>query len=88
MLAAQCPGCGRLIDLGRPKRVWIFLCPQCSAPLEVIQLDPPVLNWVYPELLWERLTNTFEGRNTADAIEAHSVGSSSLVAIGGSSVQA
>ena len=84
ILAAQCPDCGRLIELPSPRRGRIFLCPQCSAPLEVVQLDPPVLNWLYPDLSRERLTNASGGRNTADATEAHSLGSSSLVATGGS----
>ena len=83
-LCAKCPDCARTISLGCPRRIWIFACPHCSALLEVVQLDPPVLNWVYPELLEARETNAYGWSDPADATEAHSWGGSSSVAIGGS----
>jgi lysine biosynthesis protein LysW len=49
-----CPECGRGIDLAPPitKGDWLA-CPYChAADIEVISLDPPMLNWAYegPEI--------------------------------------
>jgi lysine biosynthesis protein LysW len=48
---AACPECGRKINL-KPdvkKGDWVA-CPHCkAADIEVISLDPPLLNWAYEE---------------------------------------
>jgi lysine biosynthesis protein LysW len=47
MAFAECPDCGRRIDLGR--RPWVgqpASCGRCEAELEVIDLHPPSLDWV------------------------------------------
>lgn len=51
---AACPECGREIDLEQhvKKGDWIT-CPYCKVvDIEVISLDPPLLDWAYegPEL--------------------------------------
>ena len=48
---AECPGCGKLITLGAPKRIWILVCPHCTAMLEVTRAEPPLVSFVYPELV-------------------------------------
>ena len=50
---AVCPGCKRTVDLESQigKGDWVT-CPQCEADLEVVCLDPPLLDWAYegPEI--------------------------------------
>ena len=51
MAKAACPECGRMIDLGSgvKKGDWIS-CPYCqAADIEVIGLNPPLLDWAYEE---------------------------------------
>ena len=48
---AKCPDCGRRIELGTRSRMGrILACPRCDAALEVVSLDLPLLDLVYPEL--------------------------------------
>lgn len=47
---AVCPGCRRKIEL-EPKverGEWVS-CPHCWADLEIIGLNPPMLDWAYDE---------------------------------------
>jgi lysine biosynthesis protein LysW len=44
----KCPSCGENIDLG--DRLWVgqlFTCSSCEDELEIIQLNPIVLDWSY-----------------------------------------
>jgi lysine biosynthesis protein LysW len=45
-----CPGCRRKIELEPhvERGEWVS-CPHCWADLEVISLNPPVLDWAYDE---------------------------------------
>jgi alpha-aminoadipate carrier protein LysW len=45
---AVCPGCSGRVEIGPRIRKgdWVT-CPRCGADLEVISLDPPMLNWAY-----------------------------------------
>ncbi|MCL7452224.1 MAG: lysine biosynthesis protein LysW [Anaerolineae bacterium] len=47
MAFAYCPDCASRIYLGR--KPWLnqpAFCDQCEADLEVVRLNPPVLDWV------------------------------------------
>lgn len=51
-----CPECGQTLDLGgQPEEGQRLTCPQCGARLEVINLRPLELDWVYaaPGEVWE-----------------------------------
>ena len=46
MAVAYCPDCGRRIELGR--RPWLgqqAFCEQCNGDLEVVETNPPSLDW-------------------------------------------
>ena len=59
---AKCPHCGRRIELGtRSRRGRILSCPHCDAVLELVNEDPPLIDWVYPEL-GSRKTSTSKPR--------------------------
>ena len=48
MVTVFCIECERAIDLeSRPKEGEILLCSSCGAELEVINLEPTELDWVY-----------------------------------------
>ena len=48
---ARCPGCGRRVNLGpRPVAGHRFGCPHCGDYLEVINLEPPELDWAFDDL--------------------------------------
>jgi lysine biosynthesis protein LysW len=48
MIAAECPICGEMIDLGLIlKHGQGVLCPVCQSMLEVVSLQPVKLEWVY-----------------------------------------
>lgn len=50
MAVAICPSCGEDIKLaGRSKIGQKVTCPYCDAWLEVIEVDPVELDWVYDE---------------------------------------
>jgi lysine biosynthesis protein LysW len=42
-----CPRCRRKIELEQVERGEWVSCPYCWADLEVISLNPPVLDWAY-----------------------------------------
>jgi len=50
---AVCPGCRRKVELESQieQGEWVT-CPHCQADLEVIGLNPPLLDWAYdgPEI--------------------------------------
>jgi len=52
MPTASCPECGTALDLEEPPQQgdWI-VCSHCQANLEVINLEPLELDWVYNEPL-------------------------------------
>lgn len=57
MAFAYCPDCARRIYLGR--KPWVgqpAFCERCEADLEVVQLNPPDLDWTdsIVEESWER----------------------------------
>lgn len=48
MITAECPLCGEKIDLGLIlKYRQEVLCPICQSMLEVVNLQPVELEWVY-----------------------------------------
>ena len=42
-MKANCPECEAEITLEKPLRGEIIVCPDCGIDLEVISLDPPVV---------------------------------------------
>ena len=51
VVTALCPDCGEEIDLGSQFEVGLKVtCPECWAYLEIVNLEPLVLNWDTPEL--------------------------------------
>jgi lysine biosynthesis protein LysW len=42
-----CPECNRPVDLKDPKLGLLVTCQSCETELEVINLDPLALDWVY-----------------------------------------
>jgi lysine biosynthesis protein LysW len=50
MARAVCPVCRRKIELEPQveKGEWVS-CPHCWADLEVVSLNPPLLDWTYDE---------------------------------------
>lgn len=57
MIVASCPDCGQALELENPEEGQRFSCPNCRAKLEVLNVEPLELDWVYvePQLfeLWE-----------------------------------
>lgn len=50
MALAICPSCGEDIKItGRTRTGQKLSCPHCDAWLEVIEVDPVELDWVYDE---------------------------------------
>lgn len=48
MITAKCPICEEKIDLGKKiKHLERFCCPTCEALLEVVNMDPVELDWIY-----------------------------------------
>ncbi len=48
MLVAPCPDCEWEIYLGaQPREGQKVTCPDCGAELQVIDLDPPELDWAF-----------------------------------------
>ena len=48
MVKAKCPSCSTLINLGH--KPWIdqrITCPECDTFLEIIKINPPILDWVF-----------------------------------------
>lgn len=49
-VVAPCPSCGRRVDLGVQPRVGEQLaCLRCGDYLEIINLRPPELDWVFSD---------------------------------------
>ena len=47
---AKCPSCLIKIDIGRSSRQYQrIICPDCDAQLEIVKIDPPVLDWAFGE---------------------------------------
>jgi len=45
---AKCPSCLIKIDIGRsPRHYQRIICPDCDAHVEIIKIDPPVLDWAF-----------------------------------------
>jgi lysine biosynthesis protein LysW len=50
MASAYCPDCdGRIVLNTTPRIGKRLVCPHCDAELEIIDLDPIELDWVYEE---------------------------------------
>lgn len=50
MATAFCPDCDEEINLGRKARIGQRVtCPNCESALEVIETDPPELDWAYDD---------------------------------------
>ena len=50
MPKALCPSCWRRVNLGpRTEPGQMLSCPHCAADLEVIKVNPPVLDWALQE---------------------------------------
>jgi hypothetical protein len=48
MIRAECPICEEKIDIGKNiKYLERYICPTCAALLEVANLDPVKLDWIY-----------------------------------------
>jgi uncharacterized paraquat-inducible protein A len=48
MAVASCPDCEWEVYLGaQPKEGQRVTCPSCKAALEVVDLDPPELDWAF-----------------------------------------
>lgn len=48
MNGAKCPICAEKIDVGKKiKYLNRYVCPTCTALLEVVKLDPIELDWIY-----------------------------------------
>ncbi len=46
--SAKCPSCLIKFDIGLdPRPYQRFICPECDAFLEIIKIDPPVLDWSF-----------------------------------------
>jgi lysine biosynthesis protein LysW len=49
-ITAVCPDCGHKVHLKNPVRIGQEVaCPHCDAELEVIEIDPVELDWIYDE---------------------------------------
>ena len=45
---AKCPSCLIKVDIGRnPRPYQRIKCPDCDTALEIIKINPPVLDWVF-----------------------------------------
>jgi lysine biosynthesis protein LysW len=48
LVEARCPGCGQRVNLGaEPRLGQAISCRGCRQDFEVINLDPPKLDWGY-----------------------------------------
>ena len=46
----KCPSCLSKIDLGpKPKPYQRQVCPECDTSLELMKIDPPVLDWAFSD---------------------------------------
>jgi len=57
MTMATCPECGQVFDLIEPVEGQRILCLRCKTSLEVVNLEPLELDWVYhqPVVLLEEI---------------------------------
>ena len=47
---AKCPSCMFKVDIGeKPRFGQRIKCPDCEAVLEIIQINPPILDWLFDE---------------------------------------
>ena len=45
---AKCPSCLIKVDIGKNPRPYQRLrCPDCEAYLEVVKINPPILDWAF-----------------------------------------
>ena len=45
---ANCPSCSIQVDIGKNRHPYQrFRCPGCETFLEIINIDPPVLDWAF-----------------------------------------
>jgi lysine biosynthesis protein LysW len=62
---ATCPNCGEKTSVGeRPKNGQILVCKYCGIDLEVVNLDPLILDWpYYPDDTWMELDKAYQRGN-------------------------
>ena len=47
---AKCPSCSIKLDIGsNPRPYQRFVCPDCNAFLEIVKINPPLLDWAFGE---------------------------------------
>ena len=47
---AKCPACLNRIDIGpKPLPYERFECPTCETSLELVKINPPVLDWTFSD---------------------------------------
>ena len=66
---ARCPGCGRTVRLGADSKEGQRLgCPHCGDFLEIINLEPPELDWVFDDFEpdWEPDDEDWDGAEEWD----------------------
>ncbi len=45
---AKCPSCSIKMDIGKnPRPYQRLICPDCGSDLEIVKIDPPVLDWAF-----------------------------------------
>lgn len=49
LYTAKCIACTKNVDLGdTPRKGMMVKCPNCGMKLEVIRINPPLLDWPLP----------------------------------------
>lgn len=69
---ARCPGCGRTVKLGaQPSESQRLGCPHCGDHLEIINLEPPELDWAFDdsEPEWEPDDRDWDDAEEWDYVE-------------------
>ena len=63
-IRAKCPNCGEKTSLGESPRIGRFVsCRHCGVELEIISLDPIVLDWPY-DMEYEDFNLKMDYRNS------------------------
>ena len=45
---AKCPSCDNKVKLGQKPRIGLrIICPECEAVLDILRLNPPLLDWAF-----------------------------------------
>lgn len=47
-ISANCPSCYTRVSFGhKPREYQHVVCPSCNTVLEILRINPPVLDWVF-----------------------------------------